>query len=151
MKIFQLNKTGKLHDKHTEDYVMVEKVSKDWLIAAVFDGCSSGDESFFASALYGKLIRKSCKLLPHLGKIRPEFNLQEIDASFIGKFILNQVFDDMKKAHRLLGTELIEILSTIIVLVYNRSSGSAWINISGDGYIVQNNEIEEIDKKNNPD
>ncbi len=151
MKIFQLNKTGKLHDTHTEDYVLVENISHDWIIAAVFDGCSSGEESFFASALYGKLIRKSCKLLPQLGKIRPEFNLQEIDASFIGKFILNQVFDEIKKAHRLLGTGLTEILSTIILLVYNGSSKSAWINISGDGYIVHNKEIEEIDQSNIPD
>ncbi len=151
MKIFQLNETGKLHDTHTEDYVMVEKVNNDWIIAAVFDGCSSGEESFFASALYGKIIRKSCKLLPHLGKIRPEFNLQKTDASFIGKFILNQVFDDIKKAHRLLGTDLTEILSTIILLVYNRSRKSAWVNISGDGFIIHNKEIEEIDQNNIPD
>ena len=151
MKIFQLNKTGKPHDTHTEDYVLVENISHDWIIAAVFDGCSSGEESFFASALYGKLIRKSCKLLPQLGKIRPEFNLQEIDASYIGKFILNQLFDDLKKAHHLLGTELTDILSTIILLVYNRSSRSAWVNISGDGFIIHNKEIKEIDQNNIPD
>ncbi|MGD9329507.1 MAG: protein phosphatase 2C domain-containing protein [Cyclobacteriaceae bacterium] len=151
MKIYQLNKTGKLHETHTEDYVMVEKAGNDWIIAAVFDGCSSGEESFFASALYGKILRKSCKMLPFLRKIRPEFDLQHMDASFIGKFLLNQVFDDLKKAHRLLGTEMREILSTIILLLYNRSTKSAWVNISGDGYIVHNKEIEEIDQSNIPD
>jgi hypothetical protein len=143
MNIYQLNKTGKLHETHTEDYVMVEKVSHDWIIAAVFDGCSSGQESFFASALYGKILRKSIKMLPLLKKIRPEFSLQKIDAPYIGRFILNQVFDDLKKVHHLLGTELIEMLSTIILMVYNRSSKSTWINISGDGFIVHNNNIED--------
>jgi hypothetical protein len=151
MKIYQLNKTGKLHETHTEDYVLAVKVSNDWTIAAVFDGCSSGQESFFASALCGKILRKSCKMLPLLREIRPEFNLQKIDASFIGRFILNQVFDDLKKAHRLLGTEPTEILSTIILLVYNRTSKSAWINISGDGFIIHNKNIEEIDQNNIPD
>jgi hypothetical protein len=151
MNIYQLNKTGKLHETHTEDYVMVEKVSNDWIIAAVFDGCSSGQESFFASALYGKILRKSIKMLPLLKKIRPEFSLQKIDAPYIGRFILNQVFDDLKKVHHLLGTELIEMLSTIILMVYNRSSKSTWINISGDGFIVHNNNIEEIDQHNIPD
>lgn len=151
MKIYQLNKTGKLHETHTEDYVMVEKVSTNWIIAAVFDGCSSGKESFFASALYGKILRKSCKMLPLLRKIRLEFDFEKTDASFIGKFLLNQLFDDLKKAHRLLGTEMREILSTIILLVYNQSSKSAWVNISGDGFIIHNKEIEEIDQHNIPD
>jgi len=151
MNIYRLNKTGKLHDTHTEDYIFVEKVSSDWIIAAVFDGCSSGQESFFASALYGKILRKSCKMLPLLERIKPEFSLQQINAEFIGKFLLNQVFDDLKKAHKLLGTELTEILSTIILLVYNRSHKSAWINISGDGFIIHNKNIEEIDQRNIPD
>ena len=151
MKIYQLNKTGKLHETHTEDHVVIENISYDWIIAAVFDGCSSGKESFFASALYGKILRKSCKMLPLLNKIRPDFNLKKIDAPFIGRFILNQVFDDIKKAHRLLGTELTEILSTIILLVYNQSNKSAWINISGDGFIIHDKNIEEIDQNNIPD
>jgi hypothetical protein len=36
-------------------------------------------------------------------------------------------------------------------LLYNRSTKSAWINISGDGYIVHNKELEEIDQNNIPD
>jgi len=151
MNIYQLNKTGKLHDTHTEDYVMVEKISSEWIIAAVFDGCSSGQESFFASALYGKILRKSCKMLPLLERRKSEFSLNKVDAPFIGKFLLNQVFDDLKKTHRLLDTELTEILSTIILLVYNRISKSAWINISGDGLIVHGKNVEEIDQRNIPD
>ena len=151
MKIYQLNKTGRLHDTHTEDYVAVQKVSTEWIIAGVFDGCSSGKESFFASALYGKILRKSSKMLPLLRNKRPEFDLEKTDASYIGKFILNQLFDDLKKAHHLLGTELREILSTIILMVYSRSNKSAWVNISGDGFIIHNKEIKEIDQNNIPD
>ena len=151
MKIYQLNETGKLHKTHTEDYVMTENINGDWIIAAVFDGCSSGKESFFASVLYGKILRKSCKILPVLESNKPECSLQRVDGSFIGRFLLNQVFEDLKKSHHLLGTELTEILSTIILLVYNKSGRSAWINISGDGLIVHDKIIEEIDQQNVPD
>jgi len=151
MNIYQLNKTGKLHDTHTEDYVLIEKISNEWIVVAVFDGCSSGQESFFASALYGKILRKACKMLPLLQRIQPEFSFQKVDAPFIGRFLLNQVFEDLKKSHHLIGTELTEILSTIILLVYNKPGKSAWINISGDGLIVHNKKIEEIDQHNIPD
>ncbi len=151
MNIYLLNKTGKLHDTHTEDYVLAERISNEWIVAAVFDGCSSGQESFFASALYGKILKKAYKMFLHLERIKPEFSLQVVDAPFIGRFLLNQVFEDLKKSHHLLGTELTEILSTIILLVYNIPGKSAWINISGDGLIVHDKIIEEIDQHNIPD
>lgn len=151
MKTFLLNKTGRLHDTHTEDYVFVKEMEPDWVIAAVMDGCSSGKESFFASALLGKLLHKACRVLPQLIRINPDFNLKKVEGDFLGNFLLNQVFDGLDKARKILDTELIEILSTLILLVYNISGRSAWINISGDGMIVHNGEILEVDQNNVPD
>jgi len=151
MKIFSLNKTGQLHDTHTEDHVFIQEIEPDWVIAAVMDGCSSGKESYFASILYGKIIQKASRLLPYLYRINPEFSMDIVDGEFMGRFILNQIFDDLGKAHKLLATELVEILSTLILLIYNKKKKNAWINISGDGFIIHDNQIIEIDQKNMPD
>ncbi|MFN2126736.1 MAG: hypothetical protein ACK2TU_02655, partial [Anaerolineales bacterium] len=53
--------------------------------------------------------------------------------------------------HRLLATELLEMLSTLILLIYHLESKEAWINISGDGFIVHDQQILEIDQNNIPD
>lgn len=151
MRILTLNKTGKLHDTHTEDHLVVEQLEGNWVIAAVMDGCSSGKESYFASTLFGKIIRKTCRKLPYLEKLNADLSLEKINGSIIRRFILNQIFDDLAKTHKLLGAHIEELLSTLILLVYNTQSKEAQINISGDGLIVANKIIKEIDQNNIPD
>lgn len=151
MKIFSLNKMGRLHDVHTEDHVFIRKIEPQWVVGAVMDGCSSGKETYFVSTLYGKIMQKSCLMLPFLDGINRGPSLDTLDEAFIGRFILNGVFKDLNRVHNLLATDLIEMLSTLILLVYNVSSKSAWINISGDGFIVHDQIIHEIDQNNIPD
>jgi len=151
MKISTLNKAGRFHESHTEDHLVVEELDENWVIAAVMDGCSSGKESFFASTLYGKIIRKTCRKIPHIEKLNADFSLDKIEGSTIGRFILNQIFDDQAKTQKLLTTHIEEMLTTLILLVYNSKSKKAWINISGDGLIVANQLIKEIDQNNIPD
>jgi hypothetical protein len=151
MNIYTLNKTGRFHDIHTEDHVFLYSLEHGWLAGAVMDGCSSGKETYFASTLLGKLLCKACKMLLHLNRIDEKFRLDEADDAFIGKFLLEQVFDDLKKAHQLLDTDLFEMLSTLLLLIYHEKNKSAWINISGDGLIVHNQDMIEIDQNNIPD
>jgi len=151
MKIFRLNKMGYLHDTHSEDHVFLEKIGNKWTIGAVMDGCSSGKETYFASTLYGKILGKTCRMLHYLDRINPEFSIERIDGAFIGKFLLNQIFDDLIKVQQLLATELVEMLSTLILLVYHPESKDAWINISGDGFIAYDKQVLEIDQNNIPD
>jgi len=151
MKLFALNKTGKLHETHTEDHLIIEQLAGNWVIASVMDGCSSGMESYFASTLYGKIIRKTCKKLPYLEKLNTDLSMDKITGSTIGRFILNQVFDDLYKTQKLLNTRIEEMLSTLILLIYNSKSKDAWINMSGDGIIVVNQTVNEIDQNNIPD
>jgi hypothetical protein len=151
MAIHRLNKTGLLHDIHTEDHVFIQELDDNWTIGAVMDGCSSGIETYFASTLYGKIIRKSLKGLLLSGRMNPKFNLDKLNADQIGSFILNQIFNDLAATHKLLETDLIEMLATLLLLVYHKKNKSAWINISGDGLIVCNHQIIEIDQNNIPD
>jgi len=151
VKIFQLNKPGRIHDVHSEDHVFLRELPDDWIIGAVMDGCSSGRDSYFPSTLFGKILEKSCKILPMYHRIDPEFTLSDTSAPILGKIILQQVFGDLKYIHDFLQTDLIEMLSTLQLMVYHRKRRSAWINISGDGYIVHDKNLIEIDQYNMPD
>ena len=151
MKLYTLNTVGQLHKTHTEDHIFHSDLNQNWFIGAVMDGCSSGKESHFASNLLGKIIRKACNSIPNLERISPDLKSKQLEHELIGKHILHVVFDDLKKTKQLLSLELKEMLTTLILMVFQKDNRSAWINISGDGLIANNMEIIEIDQENVPD
>jgi hypothetical protein len=144
-------KRGNIHPEHCEDAVFANQLNNDWLIGAVMDGCSSGKDSYFASALFSKLIAKACKTLPYLSKIQPGLQLTEMTPQHLGEFILSQVFYDVKKTNQKFLIDEIELLTTLIIAVVNIPSKKAWLNISGDGFFAFNDQITEIDQNNRPD
>ena len=151
MKIYSLLAAGQYHPIHGEDYQYYQYLGERWFVAAVMDGCSSGKESYFASTFYGKSLRKSCRMLPNMKSISEDFDIEFMDKEAIGSFILGQLFEDIKKLKNTLFLDIEEILSTILLLVYDVKERSAWINTSGDGIIVCDDFIEEIDQQNIPD
>ena len=58
MRIYQFTKTGDHHVNHCEDYTITETLGTDKILCAVMDGCTMGTDSYFASTLTGKLLRK---------------------------------------------------------------------------------------------
>lgn len=151
MKVDTLLKRGSIHPEYCEDAIFHTKLSESWLVGAVFDGCSSAKDSYFASALAAKLVKKACKTLPYLSKIQPDLILEDLTPQYIGEFITSQVFHDMKAVNRKFLIDEIELLTTILIAVVNSKTKEAWINISGDGYFAIDNEIVEIDQNNMPD
>lgn len=65
MKIYSALKIGEFHPVFCEDFNVVEKLSENWMLIAVMDGCSSGKDSHFASALFGEIIKKIAKNIPY--------------------------------------------------------------------------------------
>jgi hypothetical protein len=145
MNIYTLLSPGQTHPVYCEDYIFHQYLGRRFLIAAVMDGCSSGVESHFASSLYGKSLKKSCSILP--GKI----NFNQLTEKEVGRFILGQLFDDVGSIQQSLELHYDELLSTILLLVYDLENENAWINVSGDGLVACNGEIREIDQDNMPD
>lgn len=115
------------------------------------DGCSSGVESYFASALYSKSVKKSCQILPDLKQVLPDLDVERMGREEVGRFILGQLFEDIKKIRKNLLLNIDEMLSTIVLMVYDLKENTAWINISGDGLVVNNGILHEIDQHNMPD
>ena len=151
MKIYTHISKGVDHPVFGEDFIYHHTLDDNILVCAVMDGCSSGQDSHFASTLYSKSIHKSCRMIPHMSEIQEDFDINTMSLEAIGSFILNQLFEDLKKTKKMFFLQLEETLSTLILLVYNSKEKTAWVNASGDGLIVVNGEITDIDQKNMPD
>lgn len=61
MTIYSALQIGAYHTNHCEDYLFVGSIGHDRLLCAVLDGCTMGIDSYFASTLAGKLLRKIAK------------------------------------------------------------------------------------------
>jgi len=151
MRILSLKATGRYHPYHCEDHLFHQYLGSRYLVAAVMDGCSSGVETYFASTLYAKSLRKSCSMLPNMKEIFAELDMQIMDKEAVGNFILGQLFEDVKKIKKTLFLEIQELLSTVLLLVFDLHDQSAWLSVSGDGVVLCNGEMQEFDQNNMPD
>lgn len=61
MKKYQLTKIGDFHENHCEDYSLISEIGAHRDLISVLDGCTMGEESYFASALIGKLLKRIAK------------------------------------------------------------------------------------------
>ncbi|MDF2189000.1 protein phosphatase 2C domain-containing protein [Paraflavitalea sp. CAU 1676] len=149
MNIYTALQIGEHHIHHCEDYYFVEQLGSDHLIAAVMDGCTMGTDSYFASTLTGKLLRKIVKQRSYLSLYGRQ---QEPDSpEDLLRSVLAELFKDLAdlKSRLLLNQD--ELLTTLILLVLNQRTGQGVILTVGDGVIAVNGTITEYDQDNKPD
>jgi len=115
-------------------------------IGAVFDGCSTGIKSHFASSLYGKILKDICvNLRNNLGK-----DISLVSPSYLGKFIYGAIYTQLNHFKNRLTLDNLEILSTMILVVIR--DGVSYILVSGDGCVyVDGKEIKIESPGNAPD
>lgn len=142
---------GIMHKDHNEDALFFKHLDETWVIAAVMDGCSTGKDSYFASALYVKSIKKSCLTTPQLNTMNDMVKMDDLDCQMLGKVILKHLFEDQKNIRQSFLLEKSELLSTLLLLVLNKKTKEAFINISGDGFFAVNEKVTEVIQNNMPD
>ncbi|MFW5982862.1 MAG: protein phosphatase 2C domain-containing protein [bacterium] len=147
MNIHEYTAIGNAHRDHNEDSSFVFTEDNEFVVLAVMDGCSSGTESYFASGLIRKLLKKNVKQLAYLGFVKKEFPEKEV----LLKTLLFAVFEDLKQIKQSLYLSENELLSTLLLSVYNISQKSAITSVSGDGFVFSNNSYKEFDSNNKPD
>jgi len=92
MKIYSFLQIGDYHQNHCEDFFLSYSISDEKHLLAVMDGCSSGTNSFFASALFGKILKKCCIEIAYL-----EFSTGEIfGLKTFQKDLLKRFFENLK-------------------------------------------------------
>lgn len=155
MKYYSTLKKGSNHDAFCEDYLITHE-SEEYFFASVFDGCSGGVDSHFASSLHGKLMMYSIKEFLKNKKDNEIYNLESISKKIIETFSIN--LNDFKNKYNLNYTVknkednevYVELLSTIIFMIYCKKNNSAFIVTIGDGVIVINDSLHSIDQQNEP-
>lgn len=144
MKIKTLLRKGFDHRVFCEDYLCSYE-NENWIIAGVFDGCSGGIESHFASALSGKIIKQYAKLLCD------KYQEGESDIMFMRNFLMSNFFYNLETFKKALSLSEMELLSTMILLIYNKKYDTGHVFALGDGIIMINGNITIIDQNNEPD
>ena len=140
MIVHKLLKRGLNHPDYCEDFLLDENLDNNYSIYGVFDGCSSGIDSHLASGLIAKIIRSEIKKI--------ELENKSIDEIFeILIFNTVQSLRIFKESYNFIWAEL---LSTIILFLYNKNEDKGKIITIGDGFLSINKEQIEIDENNQP-
>lgn len=61
MTVYKTLKIGEFHSNYCEDFLIEEQIGMNEKLVAVLDGCTMGEESVFASILFGKVLRNIAK------------------------------------------------------------------------------------------
>ena len=137
--IREILKIGSDH-KQCEDSTF-KMVMDDYVFMAIFDGCSGGVDSHFASSLFKKILRK----------VIEESLVFKGTPNEISKIVLNKFFISLIAIKNILTLNLDEILSTIVFSITDLSTKESFIIVSGDGAYMINEELVEVDQNNQPD
>jgi len=125
MKVHSVIRKGKDHPVHCEDFMAQHTVGR-YFIGAVFDGCSGGNDSHFASSLFGKIFKQ---ILTYQGFMSGA-NMEDRAREFMRAFV-NKMFD----VRVTLNLEDNDMLATFMMLVYDKVHGEAIVLTIGDGVI----------------
>jgi hypothetical protein len=142
MHIYKLLRIGSNHKTHCEDFLLETKANAGFRLFGVFDGCSSGKDSFFASALIAKIIQHAFNSMT----ISPEKEKTALLNSLIWESCLK-----LKQISELIGLQTDELLSTIGLLLLDKKTESFQIIFIGDGLVSHDGKTEIIDQNNAPD
>ncbi len=138
---------GGHHTNFCEDYLLYEKLGSDTWLMAVLDGCTMGKESYFASALTGKLLRKIARECYYLDFRTP---LERTPKEHI-QAVMKALFAELVslKNQLLLSTE--ELLTTLMLCVVDAQQQKGAVLVVGDGVVCVNGQLIELDQQNIPD
>lgn len=147
MKIFELSQIGQFHTNHNEDYKIVSDIGENRVMIAVMDGCSMGTDSYFASTLIGKCLRKIAKDIDYIEFVTN--NQKSLKVKL--EELTEKLFEYLISFNNQLDLKLDELLSTLILGVLDQKNKTGELLIVGDGLVCFNGEITEFQQDNKPD
>jgi len=131
---------GEQHKVYCEDFLIDIQLNTNLKLLGVFDGCSSGINSHFASAIFGNAIISSTKNI----ELKDETDV-------LLKNILWQSIQKIKQTSQILNLSSNELLTTIILNLIDFEKQVCSIIAIGDGLIALNQEVIKIEQNNMPD
>lgn len=149
MKIYSTLQIGDYHINHCEDYLFTGNIGDDKVLCAVMDGCTMAIDSYFASTLVGKLLRKISIEKGYSELYSLETISNDIDSYL--KSILKELFKELVIIKNQLLLERNELLTTLIILLLDKKTNKGVVLVVGDGLVNINGIITEFDQDNKPD
>jgi len=130
MKVQTVIRKGSEHPVFCEDFLSTQDAGR-YFVGAVFDGCSGGNDSHFASSLFGKIFNQILGEGAMAGT-----SIEEKAKDFMRKFVTN-----LFKAKVALGLLDKDMLATFMMIVYDKVHGECLIMTIGDGIICCDGEL----------
>lgn len=149
MNVYSVLQIGEHHTNHCEDYLISVELGTDRILCAVMDGCTMGEDSYFVSTLVGKLLRKIATQRSY-----QEFYSHSQKSSTLSdelREVLKELMLELGQIKNGLLLDKNELLSTLILLKYDKKSREGQIMVVGDGVVCIDGEITEYDQHNIPD
>jgi len=147
MQIYTTIKIGDFHTNHCEDYLITAEAGKHKLLCAVMDGCSMGNDSYFAATLTGKILRKIAKGLSY----KEFISKQSEDLPLLLENVTSQLFHELRSFKSSIQLEWDEILNTVLISVIDTANCAGEFLCIGDGLICINGALYEFEQNNRPD
>ncbi|MEN8119350.1 MAG: protein phosphatase 2C domain-containing protein [Bacteroidota bacterium] len=142
MIVHKYVKRGLNHANYCEDFILHETVGEKYELFGVFDGCSSGKDSHFASSFIAKVIRSEF--------LNMDVKNGEIPKKLQKKLLYRSV-QKIKELKSKLLLDIDDLLSTIILFIYDKMNDCGHIVVVGDGFVSINGQQNSIDQNNMPD
>ncbi|MFL9484209.1 protein phosphatase 2C domain-containing protein [Chitinophagaceae bacterium LWZ2-11] len=149
MQIYSVLQIGEYHLNHCDDYLIVNEIGSDKILCAVMDGCSMAPDSYFASTLVGKLLKKISKTKGYKELYGLEPSAANIDDYL--KTILQDLFKELNIVKNQLVLDQKDLLTTLLILLIDKKTNEGIVLVIGDGLININGCITEFDQDNKPD
>ncbi|MBB4799968.1 serine/threonine protein phosphatase PrpC [Flavobacterium nitrogenifigens] len=149
MKIYSAIQIGEYHENNCEDHLYVGEYGKNKTLCAVMDGCTTALESHFASVLIGKILKKICLEKGYKEFIEPSNESLSLDENL--KLILKNLLNELKIVKNQLMLDNKELLTTLIIILYDKKEEHGIVLIIGDGLVNINGVITEYEQDNKPD
>lgn len=143
----KITSIGTFHQNYCEDYALFREIGESRILMSVMDGCTMGTESYFASALIGKLLKKISQ---------EEFYLeygskQVLPLDELLKKVIKKLFNQLKELKIFMQLGRNELLSTINLGIVDIKEKTGDFIVVGDGFIYMNDLYFELDQDNQPD
>jgi len=129
------------HNSCEDSFLLIE--NDGFIVSAVFDGCSTGKDSVFASHLFVKIMRKYF-LSYNYGNFS-DFDLKQ--------YVLVQFKRRLKLLASLLELKENELWATIVITLYNKETKQLKLLVVGDGCYKTNwdEELQIVDQNDKLD
>lgn len=147
MTRYEITQIGEHHTNYCEDYVLTNSLGKDKILCAVMDGCTMATESYFASTLIGKILRKIAKEISYKSFIENK----GIEIEELLNKIVKQLFNELRNLKNILFLEKEELLSTLLIGVVNTKNQKGEFLAIGDGMFCIDGKVTEFEQENKPD